>query len=75
MYDGAADPTRGDHAYIFYFMHAGRIHGEKAAPVNEVYPYEWKRTAIQVAQLKHVDGTLLCDRNEPFVLELREPRE
>ena len=78
------DGTRGDHAdvlvsgenaYIFYFTHPGRIHGEDVESVNEVYPYEWKRTSLQVAQLKHENGKLLCDRDEPFVLELKEPRE
>jgi hypothetical protein len=76
------DGTRGDHAdilisgdnaYIFYFTHPGRIATDQAEPVNEVYPYEWKRTSLQVAELAYADGRLTCERDAPFRFRLSEP--
>ncbi|MEP7765713.1 hypothetical protein [Sanguibacter sp. 25GB23B1] len=55
---GADDP--GAVAYVFYFTHPER-HGELRDPVG----YGERRTSVQVATLRVVDGRLTCDRDEP----------
>ncbi|WP_423147198.1 glycosyl hydrolase [Rubrolithibacter danxiaensis] len=57
----------GDKAYVFYFTHPGRK-THFAATLNETgnYPYEERRSSIQVAELKLKDGTLVCERDRPF---------
>lgn len=57
----------GDKAYVFYFTHPGRkAHFEtKADPDGTMY-YTNHRTAIQVAPLELVNGTLVADRDKPF---------
>ncbi|NGZ88079.1 family 43 glycosylhydrolase [Duganella aceris] len=46
----------GDRAFLFYFVHPGR-------PDN-------RRSAIQVAELKYVDGWLAVDRDAPVSIRL-----
>ncbi|MBD2871917.1 glycoside hydrolase family protein [Paenibacillus arenilitoris] len=60
--------VQGEQAFIFYFTHPGR----NEAPSLEGMEgrYESRRSSIQAARLDVVDGVLVCDRNEPFELEL-----
>ena len=53
-------------AYVFYFTHPER-HGELRDPVG----YGERRTSIQVATLRVVDGRLTCDRDEATTPRLR----
>jgi sucrose-6-phosphate hydrolase SacC (GH32 family) len=57
----------GDDAYVFYFTHPGRHGGDTGDS------YETRRTSIQVARLRVVEGNLVCDRDEEFELELTPP--
>lgn len=64
----------GDRAYIFYFTHPGRVkHTEAPAGKDGVIPYDLRRSSIQVAPLRIVDGTLVCDRDKPFDFWLSDP--
>jgi hypothetical protein len=57
----------GDQAYIFYFTHPGRkFHTEGELDSDGVLPYSLRRSSIQVAELKVVNGMLSCNRDEPF---------
>lgn len=64
----------GDNAYIFYFTHPGRskhIEGENDSNGN--LPYEKRRSSIQVAALKVVNGELIVlDRDQSFYFYLPE---
>ncbi|GAA4491419.1 glycoside hydrolase [Microbacterium panaciterrae] len=51
-------PVSRDEAVIFYFTHPGRTSGSPAES------YETRRSSIQAARLRVVDGTLICDRDE-----------
>jgi predicted GH43/DUF377 family glycosyl hydrolase len=62
----------GDRAYIIYFTHP---YTENAPERDGVLPYSNRHTAIQAAELKVVDGVLVCDRDKPFRLILSPPRE
>jgi beta-xylosidase len=54
-----------DRAYLFYFTHPGRT------PENEGRDsYLTRRSSIQVVELRHEDGQLTCDRNQPVYLHL-----
>jgi hypothetical protein len=57
----------GDKAYLFYYTHPGRT-SHSDAPLNEDggIPYRLRRSSIQVGKLVIEDGTLVCDRNDPF---------
>ena len=57
----------GDKAYIFYFTHPGRsFHTEGEPGEDGVLQYSLRRSSIQVAELKVIDGVLICNRSEPF---------
>jgi len=56
--------SAGDVAYIFYFVHPGIPAGPEYVP--ESNGYHSKRSAVQAALLRVVDGRLVCDRNEDF---------
>ncbi|MES2829852.1 MAG: glycosyl hydrolase [Bacteroidota bacterium] len=57
----------GDKAYIFYFTHPERTsHGNAPEDDRGNIPYGLRRSSIQVAELVYKDGTLVCDRNQPF---------
>lgn len=64
----------GDKAYVFYYTHPGRT-SHSDAPLNEdgVIPYSLRRSSIQVGKLVIEDGTLVCDRNDPFDFLLPDP--
>lgn len=50
----------GDDAFVFYFTHPGRAPGAD----NHQAAYQARRSAIQVARARVVDGRLACDRDE-----------
>lgn len=57
----------GNKAYVFYFTHPGRkSHGDATIGANGVYPYDQRRSSIQVAPLVIENGTLVCDRDIDF---------
>ena len=53
----------GGNAYIFYFTHPER-NADFRAKINECmpvnYPYELRRSSVQVAKLECIDGKLIC---------------
>lgn len=51
-------PDDADHAYVFYFTHSGA----PEAPFGEA-TYAQRRSSVQVAVLRVVDGVLVCDRD------------
>lgn len=64
--------AQGDDAYVFYFTHPQSNEQIKES-VAEVQPYAKRRTSLQVAKLDFQNGKLVCDRDEPFHLHLRNP--
>ncbi|MES2775987.1 MAG: glycosyl hydrolase [Bacteroidota bacterium] len=62
--------VNNDRAYIYYFTHPGR-RKDKPAPRGS---FEDKRSVIQVAELKYVDGEIVCDRDEPVSINLKSGR-
>jgi len=54
-----------DMAYIFYFTHPGRTkHIESPEREDGNVPYELRRSVIQVAELRVVDGKLIAEREK-----------
>ena len=53
-------------AYVFYFTHPGRRKDKPAARGS----FDDKRSVIQVAELKYVNGEIVCDRDEKLKFEL-----
>lgn len=63
-----------DKAYIFYFTHPGRkTHGDATLRADGIYPFDERRSSIQVAPLEIKDGTLVSDRSKPFDFWLTSP--
>jgi hypothetical protein len=60
----------GDRAMIVYFTHP---YGQDFPMRDGVMPYPARRSSIQCAELRVVDGVLTCDRNAPVTLRLRSP--
>jgi hypothetical protein len=54
----------GERAYLFYFTHPSR---REDGPQS---PYEQARSSIQVVELQYKDGELVCDRNQPTMVNL-----
>ena len=52
-------PVDAEHAYVFYFTHPG----VSPAPGDET-TYAERRSSVQVAVLRVVDGMLVCDREQ-----------
>jgi hypothetical protein len=61
-----------DDAYVFYFTHPQSKQQIKES-VPGVQPYAKRRTSLQVAKLEFANGKLVCDRDQPFHLGLRNP--
>jgi hypothetical protein len=57
-----------DRAFLFYFTHPER-RGENARKDG----YAQRRSSIQVVELKHADGKLNCNRDEPTRIRLVKP--
>jgi len=55
-----------DKAYIFYFVHPGRV-----SPELKTNPYDLARSLIQVAELEYVDGKIICNRDKPVNINLK----
>ncbi|MBL9147507.1 MAG: glycosyl hydrolase [Phycisphaerae bacterium] len=62
--------VEGDRALIVYFTHP---YGQDFPERNGVMPYPARRSSIQCAELRVVDGALVCDRDAPVTLRLRSP--
>jgi sucrose-6-phosphate hydrolase SacC (GH32 family) len=58
-----------DRAYLYYFTHPGRSKANPA-PADS---FEWRRSLIQVVELKYADGKITCDRNAPVYVKLNPP--
>ena len=56
----------GKRAFVFYFTHPGRTPENKG-----IDTYETRRSSIQVAELKLVDGQITCDRDQPVYINLK----
>ena len=59
--------VQGDEAIIFYFTHP-EVVGMAAEDV--VWTYAMRRTSLQAARLDLRAGLLVCDRDQPFELDL-----
>ena len=61
----------GDKAWVFYFTHPGRKkHFDAHIDENGIYPFNERRSSIQVAPLEFTNGTLISDRSKPFEFSL-----
>ena len=59
--------TVNDKAYVFYFTHPGRkFHFDSKLDSDGALSYSDKRSSIQVGELIFENGTLICDRDNPF---------
>lgn len=54
-------------AMVFYFTHPGRSKANPAAKGS----FEDKRSVIQLAELKYVNGEIICDRDEEVNIKLQ----
>ena len=59
--------VNNDKAYVFYFTHPGRT----AANPAQASSVAARRSVIQLAELKHENGEITCDRNIPVFINLR----
>jgi GH43 family beta-xylosidase len=75
---GADDGVKGGHAdvlvnrdraFLFYFTHPGRRGPDAGADGSEQ-----RRSSIQIVELFHEHGRLVCDRNSPTHVRLIAPR-
>ncbi|MGB3006007.1 MAG: family 43 glycosylhydrolase [Chitinophagaceae bacterium] len=49
-------------AFVYYFTHPGRSKSNPAAKGS----FDDKRSVIQLAELKYINGEIACDRDEPI---------
>ena len=54
-------------AFIYYFTHPGRSEANPAAKGS----FDDKRSVIQLAELKYVNGEIVCDRNQLVTIKLK----
>jgi hypothetical protein len=54
-------------AYVFYFTHPGRRKDKPAARGS----FDDKRSVIQLAELKYVNGEIACNRDEVVKIKLK----
>ena len=54
-------------AFVYYFTHPGRSKANPAAKGS----FDDKRSVIQVAELKYVNGEVICDRDEALTFRLK----
>lgn len=54
--------------FVYYFTHPGRGKTNPAAKGS----FDDKRSVIQLAELKYVNGEIVCDRDEPVVIKLKK---
>lgn len=58
-----------DRAFIFYFVHPGRNlfdNPDFESSYIKTFPFEWKRTSLQIAELEIVEGVLSCNRDKYY---------
>lgn len=61
-------------AYIFYFTHPDRkTHFDAHMNKDGIYPFNERRSSIEVGPLDVKNGTLVSDRNKPFDFWLTAP--
>lgn len=58
--------VQGETAYIFYFTHPGRV-GDLT---DDDTSHATRRSSLQVAAARVVDGRLCCDRDEAVRMDL-----
>lgn len=58
--------VNGEHAYVFYFTHPGRVPENRGRDNTET-----RRSSIQVAELQYENGEITCDRNKPCNIHLK----
>ena len=58
--------VNNDRAYVYYFTHPGR-RKDNPAPRGS---FDDKRSVIQIAELKYINGEVVCDRDEPVHIKL-----
>jgi predicted GH43/DUF377 family glycosyl hydrolase len=63
--------VNNDRAFVFYFTHPGRRKDKPAAKGS----FDDKRSVIQVAELKLVNGEIVCDRDEPVSIKLQNKKK
>lgn len=63
--------VQGDLAYVFYFTHPERLGTPKFPEAELTAPQ--RRTSVQVAVARVIDGRLVCDRNEGSLPPLVRP--
>ena len=54
----------GDRAFVFYHTHPDQRPGVEQWETTNTHTYQYKRSSLQIAELKVSDGKLVCDRNE-----------
>lgn len=52
-----------DRAFIIYFTHPGRFYDKNGIEIEES-TWEYRRTAIQMAELEFIDGKIICNRDK-----------
>lgn len=62
--------VNNDRAFVFYFTHPGRRKDKPAAKGS----FDDKRSVIQLAELKYVNGAIICDRDEPVNIKLHQKK-
>ncbi len=53
-------------AFVYYFTHPGRSKANPAVKGS----FDDKRSVIQIAELKYINGEIVCDRDEPVTFKL-----
>lgn len=61
----------GERAFIIYFTHPDT---QDFPGKNGILPYAARRSSIQAAELEVRHGRLICDRDQPFFINLTSPR-
>jgi hypothetical protein len=57
-------------AFVYYFTHPGRSKANPAARGS----FDDKRSVIQLAELKYVNGEIVCNRDEPLMMQLKNSK-
>lgn len=55
-------------AFVFYFTHPGRRKDKPSLKGS----FDDKRSVIQLAELKYVNGEIICNRDEPVSIKLKK---
>ena len=62
----------GGRAFLFYFTQPGRTHPPRHGEQDTT---DWRRSSIQVTELRDHDGTLSCDRDAATYVALKPPAD